>query len=181
VSRPDLLKQLPRRIQDRLRKRSVRPAAARWLQTRLGDVPIVFGRRVVSARRARDQVKIRLDDGSERTVDHVLLGTGYRVDISKYDFLAPELLQSIERSNGYPRLRAGLETSVPGLHVLGAPAAYTFGPLMQFVSGTHYASRSLAHCIARKSGVHRFATARFSLAAPTTIQIDDAVVGTPEM
>lgn len=174
VSRPDLLKQLPRSLQDRLRKRSVRPAGARWLLSRLGDVPIVFERRVVSARRVRNQVRIWLDDGSERTVDHVLLGTGYRVDISKYDFLAPELLQSIERSNGYPRLRAGLETSVPGLHILGAPAAYTFGPLMQFVSGTRYASSSLAHCIARKSGVNRFATDESSRQAPTTIQIDDA-------
>jgi cation diffusion facilitator CzcD-associated flavoprotein CzcO len=150
VSRPDLLKRLPRQLQDGLRKRSVRPAAARWLQTRLGDVPIVFERRVVSVTRVRDRVKIWLDDGSHRTVDHVLLGTGYRVDISQYDFLAPDLLQSIERSNGYPRLRAGLETSVPGLHILGAPAAYTFGPLMQFVSGTHYASRSLTRCIAEK-------------------------------
>jgi FAD-dependent urate hydroxylase len=169
VSRPDLLKQLPRSLQDRLRKRAVRPAGARWLQSRLGDIPILFQRRVVSARRVRDQVRIWLDDGSERTVDHVLLGTGYRVDISKYDFLPHELLQSIERSNGYPRLRAGLETSVPGLHILGAPAAYTFGPLMQFVSGTHYASRSLAQSIANKSGASRFATAEFPLQAPATI------------
>jgi FAD-dependent urate hydroxylase len=156
VSRPDLLKRLPRLLQDRLRQRSVRPAVARWLQMRLRDVPIVLGRRVVSVTRVRDRVTIGLDDGSDRTADHVLLGTGYRVDISKYDFLAPELLQSIERSNGYPRLRAGMETSVPGLHILGAPAAYTFGPLMQFVSGTHYTSCSLTRCIARKSGVNRF-------------------------
>jgi len=93
-------------------------------------------------------VKIRLDDGSERTVHHVLLGTGYRVDISKYEFLASELVQSIHRFNGYPWLREGLETSVPGLHILGAPAAWSFGPLMQFVSGTHYTSRALTRCIA---------------------------------
>jgi hypothetical protein len=92
-----------------------------------------------------------LDDGSERTVHHVLLGTGYRVDVSRYDFLAPELVQSIRRCNGYPWLREGLETSVPGLHILGAPAAWSFGPLMQFVSGTHYTSRSLTRCIAEKA------------------------------
>ena len=46
-----------------------------------------------------------------------------------------------------PRLHDGLETSVPGLHILGAPAAWSFGPLMQFVSGTQYASQSLTRYI----------------------------------
>jgi hypothetical protein len=148
VARPDLLRWLPRRLQNKLRKRSVRPAGARWLVERLKDVPIRLGRSVVSVARAGQRVKVRLDDGSERTVDHVILGTGYRVDISKYDFLSPELVKSIRRSNGYPWLSEGLEASVPGLHFLGAPAVWSFGPLMQFVSGTNYASRALIRSIA---------------------------------
>ena len=148
MARPDLLRQLPRRVQDRLWKRSVRPAGARWLVNRLQNVPIRLGRSVVSVAPAGEQLKVRLDDGCERTVHHVLLGTGYRVDVSGYDFLAPELVQSMRRVNGYPCLKEGLETSVQGLHFLGAPAAWSFGPLMQFVSGTHYASRSLVRFIA---------------------------------
>jgi hypothetical protein len=94
---------------------------------------------------------VRLSDGSERTVDHVLLGTGYRVNVAKYDFFPPELVQSVRRSNGYPCLEPGLETSVPGLHILGAPAAWSFGPLMQFVSGARYAAQALTrHVIANK-------------------------------
>jgi len=84
-------------------------------------------------------------------VDHILLGTGYHVDIFKYEFLTPELVRSIHCCNGYPRLKEGLETSVPGLHVIGAPAAWSFGPLMQFVSGTHYTSRALMCSIAGKN------------------------------
>ena len=151
VARPDLLRRLPRRLQDRLRRRSVRPAGARWLVRRLQNVPINLGRSIVSVAPARGRARIRLDDGSERTVDHILLGTGYRVDVSRYDFLASELVESIRRFNGYPWLREGLETSVPGLHILGAPAGWSFGPLMHFVSGTHYASRSLMRCIAEKA------------------------------
>ena len=104
-------------------------------------------RTIVSTAVLGDRVKISLDDGSERTADHVLLGTGYRVDVSQYEFLAPELAQSISRFNGYPCLKKGLETSVPGLHILGAPAAWSFGPLMRFVSGAGYASRSLVESI----------------------------------
>ena len=152
VARPDLLRRLPRRLQDRLRRRSVRPAGARWLVRRLQNVPINLGRSIVSVAPARGRARIRLDDGSERTVHHILLGTGYRVDVSRYDFLAPELVRSIRRFNGYPWLREGLETSVPGLHILGAPASWSFGPLMHYVSGTHYASRSLMRCIAEKAG-----------------------------
>lgn len=150
MARPDLLRKLPRGLQDKLRKRAVRPAGSRWLVKRLEEVPIRLGRTVASVTTVGGRVKIRLDDGSERTVDHVLLGTGYRVDVSKYEFVAQELLHSIRQVGGYPVLQEGLESSVPGLHILGAPAARSFGPLMQFVSGTHYASRSLTRSIVVK-------------------------------
>lgn len=151
MARPDLLRKLPRRLQDKLKERAVRPAGARWLVKRLEKVPIRLGRSIVSVTSLGERLKVRFDDGSERNVQHVLLGTGYCVDISKYSFLAPELVQSIRLVNGYPMLQAGLETSVPGLHILGAPAAWSFGPLMQFVSGTHFASRALIRHIAGKA------------------------------
>jgi cation diffusion facilitator CzcD-associated flavoprotein CzcO len=155
LARPDWVRRLPRVVQDKLRKRATRPAGARWLVNRLKDVPIRLESSVVSTVAMGGQVRVRLHDGSERTVDHVLLGTGYKIDISKYDFLAPELLGSIRRFNGFPLLKAGLETSVPGLYILGAPAAWSFGPLMQFVSGTRYASPALFRCITGKDIKHR--------------------------
>jgi predicted ATP-grasp superfamily ATP-dependent carboligase/cation diffusion facilitator CzcD-associated flavoprotein CzcO len=151
MARPDVLRRLPRSVHEQLRKRSVRPAGARWLVARLQEVPISLGRFVASVIESGERVSVKLDDGSERTVDHVLLGTGYRVDVARYNFLSPRLVQLIQRCNGYPVLREGLETSVPGLHVVGAPAVWSFGPLMQFVSGARYASRALFNSIARNS------------------------------
>jgi cation diffusion facilitator CzcD-associated flavoprotein CzcO len=150
LARPDLVRCLPRALQDKLRKRATRPAGARWLVDRLKGVPIKLRCSVDSVAEVGEQVKVRLCDGSERTVDHVFLGTGYKTDISKYRFLAPELARSLRRSNGFPLLKEGLESSVPGLHFLGAPAAWSFGPLMQFVSGTRFASRALLRCITGK-------------------------------
>jgi FAD-dependent urate hydroxylase len=148
VARPDLVRRFPRAVQDWLRKRSIRPAGARWLVARLQTVPMSLGRTVVSAASVGERVRVKLDDGREATADHVFLGTGYRVDVSKYEFLAPELAQAIARFQGYPRLREGFETSVPGLHILGAPAVWSFGALNQFVVGTHYAGRTLLRFIA---------------------------------
>jgi hypothetical protein len=81
-------------------------------------------------------------------VDHVLLATGYLVDIAKYNFLNP-LLQQIKTVNGYPSLSRNFESSVHGLHFIGAPAAWSFGPLMRFVAGVDFAARRLTRGIAQ--------------------------------
>jgi len=148
VGRPTLFRQLPRGWQDGLAARSIRAAGAAWLQPRLTEVQISTGRSVTSARPVGDRVRLQLDDGTERCVDHVLLATGYRIDIARYSFLAVRLLNAIRRIDGFPQLDAGFETSVRGLHFLGAPAAWSFGPLMRFVAGASYASRALALRIA---------------------------------
>lgn len=153
LARPDWVRRLPRSLQDRLRKRAVRPAGARWLVDRLQAVPIRLGVSVKSVSHAGDQVKVSLDDGSERTVDHVLLGTGYRVDVFKYRFLSEKLKVGIRSFQGFPILKPGLETSVDGLHIVGAPAAWSFGPLMQFVSGTHYVSQALLRTVFRQTPI----------------------------
>jgi len=44
-----------------------------------------------------------------------------------------------------------MESSVPGLHFLGAPAAWSFGPIVRFVSGGWYTSRALVRTIAGPS------------------------------
>jgi FAD-dependent urate hydroxylase len=156
VARPDLVRKFPRAIQDWLRKKSIRPAGARWLVERVKDVPLLLDRTVASAIPAGDQVRIKFSDGMRKSYDHVLLGTGYRVDVTKYNFLAPDLANSIKHFQGYPYLKDGFESSVPGLHFLGAPAVWSFGPLMQFVVGTHFSSRHLLRCIAKKTAGHPF-------------------------
>jgi FAD-dependent urate hydroxylase len=140
---PDLWRIAPRRLKPTISYRCIRPAGSDWLRPRLEGVPLGMDAIAVAAQASNGNVSVSLADGSERTFDHVLLGTGYEIDVRRYPFLAPELSAQIEVDNGYPRLRAGLESSVPGLHFLGAPAAHTFGPIMRFVVGTWYAAPSV--------------------------------------
>jgi hypothetical protein len=92
--------------------------------------------------------------------DHVLLATGYRVDIARSGLLEPGLLERVDRAGGYPCLSAGLESSVPGLHFAGAAAAGTYGPLMRFVSGTRFSSRALAAQFRRRGARRPLGRAR---------------------
>jgi thioredoxin reductase len=149
VAYPNLMYNIPLWAKDRIRKRAVRAAGAPWLIPRLPSVTITTGTSVVSATEVNGEVLLKLNDGTERRVDHVLLGTGYTVDISKYDFLSPALLNEIKQLDGYPDVQAGLTTSVPGLHFTGATAARKFGPLLYFVTGTEFASTELATYLRR--------------------------------
>src|SRR5258707_5596015 len=72
-----------------------------------------------------------------------------------YVFPPPNFVVPTTPPREPPRLTDGFETSFPGLHILGAPAVWSFGPLMQFVVGTHYSSRALMQFVARKKAGSR--------------------------
>ena len=152
VAVPHLFRRFPRRFQERTAYRAIRPAGAGWLRSRLAGVPITLGRKVISAIVAGSRLRLRLDDETERVVDHALLATGFRVDVSRYPFLSPSLLKQLKTVGGYPVLKRGLESSIPGLHFLGKPAAWSFGPLLGFVSGAEFASTELVRSFARSNG-----------------------------
>ena len=143
VAVPGLFRQLPRIAQDAMARRAIRPAGAAWLRPRLEGVPVHTGVQVRSTEPVGDRLRVALSDGSTRTVDHLLLGTGYRVDIARYPFLDPGLLREVHTKHGYPVLGPGMASSAPGLHFLGAPAAWSFGPIMRFVAGGWFGAHTL--------------------------------------
>ena len=127
------------------------------MRVRLDGITLHLDTAVVGARYEGGAVRLTCDSGATRSFDHVLLGTGYRVDVARYPFLAPGIVAALLRVNGYPVLRRGLESaSIPRLHFVGAPAAWSFGPTMRFVSGSWYCGRSVAHHVADR---HRARTA----------------------
>lgn len=170
VAVPDAFRRLPRRIQDPLAYRAIRPAGAAWLVSRLENVPITLAASIASVTSTGAGLQVTFADGGQRTADHLLLGTGYRVDIARYPFLAPSLLTRVRRANGYPLLRRGMESSVPGLHFVGAPAAWSFGPINRFVSGGWYAGRALARVVADGRQPRRSDAEPTEMAATSDVQ-----------
>ena len=148
VATPGLFRRLPRGAQDRVAYRSIRPACSNFVRVRLDGVTLNFGRHVLGAEESPSGVRLQLNGSEGREFDHVMFGTGYRVDVTRYPFLASELLGGLRTERGYPVLRRGLESSVPGLHFVGAPAAYSFGPITRFVSGSWYCGKAVARAVA---------------------------------
>jgi len=149
IQRPSLFRRLPRRTKNWSDRRAIRPMFSYRHVPVTRAVPFHTCRSVIRARVEGDRLHVRLNDGTERIVDHVVLATGYRVNVALYSFLSPRVLERLDVVDGYPRLDSGFESSLAGLHFLGAPAAWTFGPLVRFVAGTEFASQALTRRILR--------------------------------
>lgn len=150
IEHPSLFTKCSRERQDAMTYRAMRPRASGWLKPRVQQVKIQTSRHATSAAARSGEVYLKLNDGSERVFDHVLLGAGYKIDIARYSFLAAELLRCVETGSGYPLLRPGFESSLEGLYFVGAPSGLSFGPFFRFVAGTAYAGNVLARHAARR-------------------------------
>jgi FAD-dependent urate hydroxylase len=143
---PDAAAVMPAGMRAWFSARCLRSGAAGWLWPRFHGVRVLAGERVHGAVAAGERIALTLDHGSA-VFDHVLLGTGYRIDIAKLGILGPDLLRRIACRDGAPRLAAGFESNVPGLHFVGASAVASYGPLMRFVAGTAFAARELTEAV----------------------------------
>ncbi len=57
-----------------------------------------LGTEVTEARQQDDGVLLTLSDGTTREVDHLMFGTGYRVDVARYAFLSPASCRCMPRT-----------------------------------------------------------------------------------
>ncbi|HXO08481.1 MAG TPA: FAD-dependent oxidoreductase [Solirubrobacteraceae bacterium] len=147
VATPAVFTRLPRETQDKIAYRSIRPACSYFVKVRVDGIKLTTSTEVTSAEQLGDGLRVTLSDGSTREVDHLMFGTGYKVDVTRYPFLSDGVARDVKAVNGYPVLGKGFETSVPRLHILGAPAARSFGPIMRFVSGSWYGGSRLAQSV----------------------------------
>ncbi|TXS54663.1 NAD(P)/FAD-dependent oxidoreductase [Streptomyces sp. uw30] len=150
---PHPYRYLPAQLRHYLVRHVLGPLGAWWLRDRFeGKAEITEVAEIIRADAPdrRPVLTVRTDDGRTRqlSADHVIAGTGYRVDIAAMDFLSPELRTELAVSRGTPKLGAGYCSSVPGLYFTGLPAAASYGPVMRFVCGTQFASPRLARHLA---------------------------------
>jgi thioredoxin reductase len=146
---PLLFRHMPEKF--RLQKvRNVLGPAPGWFvsQQVAGKIPFHLGAEITKAEIHNGRVKLELTNRSgvreALEADHVIAGSGYRVDLGRLGFLDRDLLGGIRELEQTPILSSYFESSVPGLYFVGSTAANTFGPLMRFAYGARFAARRLA-------------------------------------
>jgi len=147
---PGLFRMLPAGVRIVKARTVLGPLGAWWLKDRVeGVIDILDGTRVRRAEATGSGVKLLLDDPGRPSleVDHVIAGTGFRVDIAHLDFLPAELRARIATLSGYPVLTRAGESTVPGLYFAGAPASLSLGPSMRFIAGTHNLAAHLTRSV----------------------------------
>jgi cation diffusion facilitator CzcD-associated flavoprotein CzcO len=115
-----------------LERRTDRPGIRRWPNQH------VEGYRERSA----GDIEVLLSGGQRLVVDHVVLATGYRTDMTKVPYLATsQLVDEVTLRNGFPVLDEDFQASVPGLFLPSWPSTQDFGPFFGFVAGVPAAAR----------------------------------------
>jgi cation diffusion facilitator CzcD-associated flavoprotein CzcO len=113
-----------------------------WLVSRL-DPAVVTSRpgcTVVATAPRETEVDLTLSDGTVLTADHVVLATGYRAALDRVPYLAG-VLDDVAVTDGFPVLDEGMQTTLPGLFVVGFASTNDFGPFYGFTKGCPSAAR----------------------------------------
>jgi thioredoxin reductase len=148
---PYTFQRLPRSTKDELLRGRGRygPAGASWLRPRLEEkVPMHVPQQVREIKEADDGVLLTLSNDQVLKADHVILGTGYRVDIKRLPMLQPSVLSKIQTYQNAPVLSNAFESSIAGLYFVGFSSVLSCGPLFRFVVGTDAAARRVAGAVA---------------------------------
>src|SRR2546425_2057696 len=106
--------------------------ATDWLRNRvIGKATLRESRTVVTMKAVDGKVEATIADGATVRADHVILATGYKVDVNALPMIHPSLRADIKTDMSIPILSHWFESSVPGLYFVGLTSLRAFGPLFR--------------------------------------------------
>ena len=161
--RPYLFYRFPSWIKDHRMRPYYMATASHWLKARvIGKVTMHEGRTIVSAEPAHTGLAVRLSDGQTIAADHVVLATGYKVDVARLSMLDPALAAAIRTEEPIPDVATAgggsapildhwFQSTVPGMYFVGVSSMRAFGPLYRFVLGCGAAARRVTGAISRRT------------------------------
>ncbi len=146
---PLVFHSMPQSFRFRVVERHLGPAPGWFVRDAVvGHLPMHLSATITSAQVVDGRVRLmfRQPNVGETgiDVDHVVAGTGYRIDLSRLVFIDQNLQSQLNNAEGTPVLSRHFESSVRGLYIIGAAAAYSFGPLLRFAYGAKFAAKRVA-------------------------------------
>lgn len=127
-----------------------------WLKGRESKVRFLPNTDVQDCQERYGCAQVTLTSREKIEVDHIILGTGFRPDISNLPFLDGKTIMSrMELLGGLPVLDEHFQSAIPGLYFSGALAIEQFGPVLWFVSGSGIAPPHIfKHILGAAKNVH---------------------------
>jgi FAD-dependent urate hydroxylase len=135
---------LPRDVKDRQIQNRFGPAGAGWLKPRLLNLVPIHEGIIEEIGEADNTITLTITNNKVVRADHVMLATGYHVDIRRLPMLTPALLSRIQTYQNAPILNKRFESNVRGLYFVGISSVSSFGPFYRFVAGTQATARCLS-------------------------------------
>jgi thioredoxin reductase len=145
---PLLFHKLPKDLRFRVVKRHLGPAPGWFVREKVeGRIPLHLGTTIQGASVENGKVHLRFteSDGTsaELVADHLISATGFRVAMSRLNFIDQDLRKQIRSIEDTPALSANFESSVKGLYLVGVASANSFGPLTRFAYGAKFTAEHI--------------------------------------
>ncbi|MDP4172117.1 MAG: NAD(P)-binding domain-containing protein [Bacillota bacterium] len=119
-----------------------------------GIVPQISGVSIEKVEQLnKDEIRIILSDGTEKTVNHIIAATGFHINLDQVPFFEKDLLSMIDREEGFtvfPKLNESFESSLPGLYFAGPLSSHSHGPTFRFILGLRKTAFSIIPSIMKK-------------------------------
>jgi len=122
-----------------------------WLEPRLRGAPVSLWPNAELSRSEIDgdhAISLDLTSGARLQADHVILATGYKVDIHRVPFLATGTVRDrLQVRDGFPVLDEHFQTSIPGLFITSMAATQDFGPFFGFTVSARVSALTIGHSL----------------------------------
>jgi thioredoxin reductase len=143
---PLVFRQLPESMRIRAVANHLGPAPCWFTRDAVAGMPAHLGATLLDAETVNGRIRVGFKQGEDRKTieaDHVIAATGYKVAISRLEFVHDSLRKRIQCAVDTPILRRHFQSSVQGLYFVGVAAANSFGPLLRFAFGADYVAKRL--------------------------------------
>lgn len=96
------------------------------------------------------ELSVRLDNGNSFNVDHVILATGYKVDVEKVPLLSRgNILDQLASRNGFPELDTEFQTNISNLFMTSMMATQDFGSFYAFTVSVRSSAKIIGQALQR--------------------------------
>ena len=130
-----------------------------WLAKRIkkDTIKLLPSTRLLSCVRIESgELKIMFDKAPNITADHIILATGFKVNIHNVPFLREgNILAKLSVRNDFPEIDEYFQTNITGLFITSMAAGQDFGPFFGFTIAVRTSAKLIGKCIMESLSVQK--------------------------